>query len=293
MEDIRDRDIQDNTEKLFDAINDYNLDEVEEILSNKVVDINGVYKGITPLICAVNRGNLHIVRRLLKVPEIKLDIASKTFDIDDGYTPLHYACKFNKASIVKLLCQDSRCSPDVVNKKDNVGATPLIRAVRCQNLDIIRTLLKHPGIELGNKHTSMGSTALHYACAYKNVSMMKLFCQDSRCSPSIVNMKDSYGETALVLAVYYGFLDIVKELDKEGTDFFAKDRKGRTLIEMARMFNKAEVLEYLIERSRVDSLKVIAAHNIARYMRNKADVETLVIPVTVRQYLAGYVDADE
>jgi len=43
----------------------------------------------------------------------------------------------------------------------------------------------------------------------------------------------------------------------------------------------------------VDSLKVIVAHNIARYVKYKADVEALEIPVTVRQYLAGFVDDED
>ena len=48
-------------------------------------------------------------------------------------------------------------------------------------------------------------------------------------------------------------------------------------------------LEYLIDRPKVDSLKFIAAHNIARYVRNKADVEAMKIPVTVKHFLAGFV----
>ena len=35
------------------------------------------------------------------------------------------------------------------------------------------------------------------------------------------------------------------------------------------------MLEYLIAMTKVDSLKVINAHNIARYARNKADVEAM------------------
>ena len=66
-----------------------------------------------------------------------------------------------------------------------------------------------------------------------------------------------------------------------------------TLIEMARREDHVEVLEYLKERNKVDSLKVIAAHNIARYVRNRADVEALDIPVTVKQFLAGFVNYDE
>merc|ERR1719158_1578302 len=116
---------------------------------------------------------------------------------------------------------------------------------------------------------------------------MKLLFQDSRCSPGVVNKKNSDGETPLMRAVRCGVdLDIVKELDKEGTDFFTKYRDGRTLIEMARRRgNRAEVLEYLIERNKVDTLLVIVAHNIARYVRNKADVEAMEIPVTVKHFL--------
>ena len=130
---------------------------------------------------------------------------------------------------------------------------------------------------------------------------MKLLCHDSRRSPGVVNKKTSDGVTALIAAVYCGFLDIVKELDREGTDFLTKNWNGTTLIEMARrMIEMAStrrndydaVLKYLKERPKVDSLQVIAGHNIARYVRNKADVETLEIPVTVKQFLAGFVNGD-
>ena len=54
------------------------------------------------------------------------------------------------------------------------------------------------------------------------------------------------------------------------------------------------MLEYLIERNKkVDSLLVIAAHNVARYVEKKADVEDLEIPGTMRQYLARFVDDEE
>ena len=48
-----------------------------------------------------------------------------------------------------------------------------------------------------------------------------------------------------------------------------------------------------MERPKVDTLQVISAHNIARYVRNRADVETLEIPVIMRQFLAGFVYNDE
>merc|ERR1712179_635827 len=121
--------------------------------------------------------------------------------------------------------------------------------------------------------------------------MGQLLLQDRRCSPSVVNKKDGAGETALMIAVDMSHIDIVKVLDREGTDFFTKiTSNGMSLMGMARMRKNAEVLEYLLERNRVDSLQVIAAHNIARYVKNKDDVEALEIPETVRHFLAGFVD---
>merc|ERR1712187_180025 len=244
--------IEDNTRELKEACIDGNIEEVEEILSNKEVDINGRDNiGDTWLIRAAYRGHLNIVRRLLQHPGVDVNALRWT------------------------------------------GFTPLMIAVLFRYLDMMRTLMVVPALQLGRCDND-GNTALHYACIHSSVSVMKLLCQDSRCSPGVVNKKNRYGNTALMAAVRYGHLDIVKELDREGTDFFTGDRYGATLIEMARRRrNKAEVLKYLMERPKVDTLKVIVAHNIARYVRNKADVETLEIPVILRKLLAGFVNYDK
>jgi len=225
--DARDGNIRSNTIKLCWACADGNLVEVEDILANKEVDINGDYARLSSL-----------------------------------------------------------------RPWRGIGATPLISAVTTgNNPEIVRRLLEHPGLDVGKKGVA-GETGLYWACFLNRVSIVKLLCQDSRCSPSEINRKDSYGYTALMIAVERGNLDIVKELDKEGTDFRVKDRLGRTLIEIARKNNNDEMLEYLIDRNKqVDSLKVIAACNVASYVKNKADVEDLKmeIPETLRHYLAGFV----
>jgi len=133
--------------------------------------------------------------------------------------------------------------------------------------------------------------------------MVQLLCQDSRCCPAIVNKKNIAGDTPLMIAVYFGYLDIVKKLDIEGTDFLTTDRQGRSLMEVARMENadvsqnlvgeendRADVLQYLLERKKVDSLKVIAAVNVARFVGIKADVQALEIPEKLEQFLEGFVD---
>merc|ERR1719233_2360176 len=135
----------------------------------------------------------------------------------------------------------------------------------------------------------IGTTALHYACFFGNLSFAQLLCQDSRCSPAVVNKKSRYGKTPLMMAVTEGNLDIVRELDMEGTDFFTTNSNGRSLIAVARVRNYADLLQYLVERKKVDSLQAVAAHNVARFIQNKADVACLELPETVEQYLARFV----
>ena len=68
-----------------------------------------------------------------------------------------------------------------------------------------------------------------------SVSIVRMICEDKRCNHSVVNMKDESGRTALMTAVYNGFVNIVKELDKvDGADFRTKDEFGRDLVEVTK-----------------------------------------------------------
>ena len=257
----------------------------------------------TPLMIAVRRGHLDVVRTLLEHPGVELDIGDYY-----GNTVLHQLASdfFTRTPVVpfvKMICQDSKCSPGIINKKNRDGHTPLILAGHAGllgnlvgnlagHLDIVRTFLEHPGIKLGIGIGDCGNTALHMACISNNVPVMKLLCQDNKCSPGVVNKKNSEGYTTLMLAVECGHIDIVKELDIEGTDFSIRYSDGSTLMEVARRNKRAEVLKYLIERNKVDNLEVIAAHNITRYVKNKTDFEALGIPKDLRHFLARFVDED-
>jgi len=213
-------------------------------------------------------------------------------DIEENTWKLRMACYCGDIEVVEDILSNEEVDINGVNYYGD--DTPLICAVIGGHLAIVRRILYHPGIRLG-KRDSIGNTALHLACDNNRVSIVKLLCQHSRCSPGVVNKKDRSGWTPLMIAVYRGHLDIVKGLDMKGTDFFTKDSDGRTLIKAARDSpnNTAEVLEYLIERNKVDSLQVIAAHNVARYVENEADIEALEILPTMRLYLTRFVDDEE
>ena len=178
-----------------------------------------------------------------------------------------------------------------VNGTDDEGNTPLMKAMWFHHRDhIVRRLLAHPELQL-DKCDDHGGTALHHAAYTNNVSVISLFCKDKRCTPSIINMKNTWREAALSRAVSKGYLDFIKELDKVvGVDFILRDIDGSTLIDVARgevrregkrNDQSDEVLEYLLSR-KVESLEEIAAYNIAKYVENKNEVEALEIPPTLK-----------
>ena len=246
--------IKENHIDLLKACQTANIEVLEEIINTRVININfGDSDGDTPLIFAVRNGHLSVVKKLLQHPDVDVNYSDCK-----GWTPLMWA----------IFCMEP-----------NVG----------QYLDIVKTLLQVPLLQLG-RSCVLGATVLHYACHGNLVYILKLLCKDSRCNPAFVNKKDNLGDTALMKAVWKGHLDIVKELDMEGTDFHTTTFGGTTLIQMARMENKPQLSEYLMKRPNVDTLMVISAHNMSRYLTTIDDVELLQIPFTVKQFLSRFVN---
>jgi len=329
------------------------IQKVQKIVVSKEVDINDNYEDETPLMCAMSRNQVDIVKYLLTLPELQLDKRGCS-----GESALHWAAEGDNVSVVRLFCQDRRCTPSIVNMKDNYGntalfyaesdgyldtvntildlvpeqrafmemektfkklldaceagdiqvvqnivaskevdinhtsfkgMTTLMCAMTYNQVDIVSYLLSLPELQL-DKRDCGGYTALHWAVNNGCVSIVRLFCQDRRCTPSVINMKDNDGETALMRAVYCGQLEIVKELDKvEGTDFRTKDRYGKTL--KARNKYHAEMVEFLKHRSnKVESLKVITAYSLANCLNKKSDVEKIDIPCNIKLLVEGFID---
>ena len=249
--------------------------------------MNIINDNYSALFLACKTGNIDVVEQIINTSVININICDC-----DGDTALIFAVRNGHLSVVKRLLQH----PDVdVNQSDSTGWTPLMWAIFCmepnfgQFLDIFKTLLQVPSLQLGRMDED-GQTVLHYVCEENLVSVLKLLCEDSRCNPALVNKKDSYGYTALMKAVCWGHLDNVKELDMEGTDFHTTTLEGTTLIQRAMIENKRELTEYLMKRPNVDTLMVICAHIISRYVKTVYDVESLNLPVTVKQFLARFVN---
>ena len=114
------------------------------------------------------------------------------------------------------------------------GDNPLHAAMKNSNHREVRQLLLGKDIDITNV-TSDGYTALHMAASNGNAEAIPLIANDSRMTSKLMNTKNRYGYTALMLAVGKGHLDCVKELTKlEGVDWETKNHRGESLEDVAR-----------------------------------------------------------
>ncbi|CAC5422307.1 unnamed protein product [Mytilus coruscus] len=148
----------------------------------------------------------------------------KDFDINDsdyilGRTGLHFAVIGNNIKAVKLLIKEKIN----INKQDKNGQTAIYHAFRCNNLEMVKELLRSRDCDI-NLPDNTGTTMLHIACVNNDISMVRTLLRREKCA---INAQDKQGRTPLHLALSSKYIDIVTLLVKT-TDLNTKDIKGQT-----------------------------------------------------------------
>ena len=119
------------------------------------------------------------------------------------------------------------------NKHTVYGYTPLMAAVRHNQLEIVRILLARDDLAIADNYCSF--TALHDACDFGKADCIALLGQDRRMTRQIINMKTNNGQTALMKAVLWGNLSCVEMMSElEGVDWETKNNTGHSLEDIAR-----------------------------------------------------------
>ena len=122
---------------------------VEAILARGQVDVNSHDQyGTTPLMWAMCSNHPSIVTTILAYPHTKLD-CSNTYTGDTG---LHYACCCNSPSVIPIIGQDRRCTPGIINIRNNMGRTPLMYAVEQGHLDCVKEMGRLEGTNFQTKN---------------------------------------------------------------------------------------------------------------------------------------------
>lgn len=148
---------------------------------------------VESLISEVKNGNLAKIQSIIESTkkdkdEIKELLVSSG---SGGWNPLHYAIYYGKGNILK----DFIDRGIDLNKPTSEGWTPLILATHLKSVEIVKMLIKAPGIQI-NQATNQG-TALHVAVKNSNMDITKILLQ----SGSDLTTKDTDGQTVYDLPI--------------------------------------------------------------------------------------------
>lgn len=174
--------------------------------------------GRTCLSWAAARGDVGSVQTLLE-HGANPDLADM-----EGYPPLFYAVMSESVPCVALLL-DSTVNPQLI---DVYGSTALHLAVRCENHDILRTLVKSGCIDV-NAIDYDGDTPLNSAARAGSVENTRTLL-NAGADPTIANVA---GDTPMHMSIGWQTLGVLDELVKHGANFNHVSRKGESPLHIA------------------------------------------------------------
>lgn len=243
--------------KLFEYIRNHEWSEFKKLLNSDDIDIDVNMRDVNAnhlLTYAVRFNKIDIVKELLEkgarydivdrsgrsilydaiesnfhdiVVELlessKNNIGIMISDIRDinGNIPLHYAIKFKRSSLVKLLIQyDS--NPYVV---DSDGYNALHLAVRSGSYEVVNEIVSV--MSLVDTKTVKGETSLHIAINYQFNTIVELLLKEGA---SVNIADDDIDFSPLHYAVGWNNLFVVKLLLEKGADPNAQDTYGNTAL---------------------------------------------------------------
>ena len=202
---------------LSDRSLDVNIEKLNEgsiILNTKSYE--------TPLINAIDGGNIEVVSMLLELPRILVNFPDIKKVVEwKMYHKLDY---------------------------DYILMTPLIKAIKKGNLKIIKLLLQKKGIDV-NLNSKI-ETPLMAATKTGNIEIVSLLLQKK--GIDINNVRHSNFNTALNIAVLEGYYDIVCLLLKNGASKYIKNPKNEYTIHQRIKKNRCMIVKSLIDKDCVN-----------------------------------------
>ncbi|KAJ0374622.1 hypothetical protein COL26b_007088 [Colletotrichum chrysophilum] len=140
---------------------------------------------------------------------------------DQTHIKFHCAVSRNDKSVVERLFQDD---PEVFK-----GLFPLHRAALAGNFEIFQLLFK--SYEVPSDSVLEGRSILHAAAISGHVQIARLILDgDTPNAPGFIDMMDNNNQTALMIAVRMGNMDLAKQLIAAGAQLCIGDCSGKTAL---------------------------------------------------------------
>jgi len=157
-----------------------------------------------------------------------------------GVTPLGKAVESGRPDVINTVKNllKHRADPNIA---DCNGNTPLIKAVKNGNIELVKCLISHPTTDV-NKQNLERNTALHEAAFKGNKELVDRLIA----AGADVNMQNSAGKAPLHRAVSGNHMVVVKSLLDNGACINLQDSLGYTPCHYASFFGLREIAEHLV-----------------------------------------------
>jgi ankyrin repeat protein len=208
------------------------------LIDKEIVDVNTIFPiaGDTPLIQAINRGQLKVVKVLIAHgADVNLKNSS-------GVTPLDVAAREGHLEVVKLLIANGA---DINKESDNFWInTALMSAASAGHSNVVQLLLSHSSDV--NRMNLNGYSALTEAIESERIDIVKLLIT----AGANVNLRNIHdGNTPLIYALLTRNAEIVKELLELGAEVnTANSIDGNTPLIYASLMGEDFIANLLISK---------------------------------------------
>ena len=196
-------------------------------------------EGRTPLSYAAKDGRETIVKLLVDRGDVVADSKDKF-----GRTPLLNAAQEGYERVVKLLMDVKDME---VDSKDDIGRTPLSHAAQGGHEGVVKLLVDRDNVAPYSKD-KWGRTPLSHAAQGGHEGVVKLLVDVENVKDVKVNSEDVFGHTPLSFAAMGGYEGVVKLLvDVEGVEVDSEDKNGQTPLSHAAQWGHERVVKLLVD----------------------------------------------
>ncbi|XP_071086114.1 ankyrin repeat domain-containing protein 50-like isoform X2 [Haliotis cracherodii] len=217
-----------------------NIDIVKYVvLKEPFLNINrGRKDGRRALMWAARHGNKTIFDYLLKKG------AKCSSEDIEGDNVLHYACYGGHIGIVRDVIANTIID---INSSDMYGRTAMMVAAEHGHIEVFDFLVRK-GCDISHIDKE-GNNILHVACRGGHVEMVEHVLPQGDFD---INCKGQYGRTPLMLAAFYGHIDVYDLLCEKGADVSLVDNKGNNTLHVACMGGHVDMVKYILSHGLVD-----------------------------------------
>ncbi|MFP3033755.1 MAG: ankyrin repeat domain-containing protein [Wolbachia sp.] len=199
---------------------------------------------------AVYYGNLDIVRDILKFPSEKV---GSVHSVGDGWVIIHYAVYYNRKDVISFLIDQG----SNVDAKTSYGRrTPLHIAVEQDRLDMAALLISK-GANINALDYSRNQTPIQKARAFGKSDIVKL-----------LEYVISNNSTSLHYAAREDKLELANFLLNNGANILARDKNGKTPLDIANEYGKTEIANFLRAKQSEKSVQRKRRHHHGDHPRH-------------------------